>query len=540
MIDTLRWRLVAWSLALLTLSLTLFAGLLYVSLSRSLYRHHDDELARDADWLGARIEERLSAAPPRGGPGPYGDPVPDADIVATLDDVRDASGAWHARYVMVRDAAGRLLYRSESLRDLEPTIGQHEVFVHAAERTGAHAQFFDAELASGPTRFICRPVRAGGRELFLQVGVVLGDVRPMLARVRTSSWMLIPLVLLVTSFGGLVIARRALRPMARIQATLQAIQATDLSRRIDVGGTDQELRELVLTLNGLLARLERAFASMREFAGDVSHQLQTPLTVMQGTLTRALQQRDSASTLPSRQADPSTSASTTNSASASVSELASESELTPASSSPPLPESGAHDPLLYGLRDTVHEMIAIVSALQTLSVADLPARRPGDAPVDLSRMCGSVMEAVMALGEAKGVLVEPAIAPGVRAWGDEVRLKQVLLNLGDNAIKFTPAGGRVRIMLAARDGWALLRVEDTGPGVSPEEAPKIFRRCYRGTPAPGGASASGPVPGAGLGLAIARRIVDAHGGMIDVEPAPGTGASFIVRLPLAGGDAGAA
>lgn len=502
MIDTLRWRLVVWSLALLTLSLTLFAGLLYVSLSRSLYRHHDDELARDADWLGARIEERLSAAPPRGGPGPYGDPVPDADIVATLDDVRDASGAWHARYVMMRDAGGRLLYRSESLRDLEPTIGRHEVFVHAAERTGAHAQFFDAELASGPTRFICRPVRAGGRVVFLQVGVVLGDVRPTLARVRTSSWTLIPLVLLITSFGGLVIARRALRPIARIQGTLQAIQATDLSRRIDVGGTDQELRELVLTLNGLLARLERAFASMREFAGDVSHQLQTPLTVMQGTLTRALQARDSASAFP-----------------------------------PSRPDSGAHDPLLNGLRDTVHEMIAIVSALQTLSVADLPARRPGDAPVDLSRMCGSVMEAVMALGEAKGVQVEPAIAPGVRVWGDEVRLKQVLLNLGDNAIKFTPAGGRVRIMLAARDGWALLRVEDTGPGVSPEEAPKIFRRCYRGTP-PGEASASGPTPGAGLGLAIARRIVDAHGGMIDVEPAPGTGASFIVRLPLAGGDAG--
>lgn len=513
MIDTLRWRLTLWSLGFLALSLTLFAALLYVTLSRTMYHHHDDELAFEAAALGAGLRERISAA----------EASSDAALAEAVDSVRDGAGGSSARYVMLRDASGRLLYRSGSLRALQPSLGLEEMFVHATEETGEKSRFFDAELDAGPTRFICEPVTAGGRQLYLQVGIVLGDVRPMLTSVRNLSWTLIPLVLLVTSFGGFVIARRALRPIARIEATLQAIQATDLSRRIDERGTDRELRQLTVTLNGLLERLERAFASMREFAGDVSHQLQTPLTVMQGTLARVLPEtagsgdgsgEESETVIETETGVGGTAAGTgTWTETATVNDRGSD-----------------RDVVLHSLRDNVREMIAIVSALQTLSVADLPARRPGNAPVDLSRMCASVMEAVMALGEAKGVIVEPDIAPGVRVWGDEVRLKQVLLNLGDNAIKFTPPGGRVRIVVDASGQWASLRVTDTGPGVPPEDVTKIFRRFYRAPQPPGAGAAP---PGTGLGLAIARRIVDAHGGRIGVECTPGAGAAFTVLLPLA-------
>jgi signal transduction histidine kinase len=460
-ISTLRARLTLWSLAMLAFSLILFAVLLYVSLSQTLYRHHDDELLQEA----ARLAERLARV------------ASDGDVGAELQGAQDGP-----RFVMIRDAGGRLLYRSASLNRLDPTMGAHEAFVHATERTGGTPEFFTADLPSGPTRFICQHV-APGDPRFLQVGIVLGDLRQTLDRVRTLSLTLIPLVLIVSSFGGLVIARRALRPMERIDATLQAIQATDLSRRIDVHTTDQELQQLVRTLNGLLERLERAFASTREFAGDVSHQLQTPLTVMKGAIEIAL---GAESREPSKRAE-----------------------------------------VLRVLAGDVDDMIAVVRDLQTLSLADLPAPRSGDVPVDLSHMCRTVVEALSALGEAKQVQVEDDIAPDLRVWGDEIRLKQVLLNLGDNAIKFTPPGGTVRVSLSLVDRWIVLGVRDTGPGIAIEDVPKIFRRFYRAS------QPAGAPPGTGLGLAIARRIVEAHGGTIGLESEHGDGSTFTVRLPAA-------
>ncbi len=123
--------------------------------------------------------------------------------------------------------------------------------------------------------------------------------------------------------------------------------------------------------------------------------------------------------------------------------------------------------------------------------------------------------------------VESETAPGVRVWGDAIRLKQVVLNLGDNAIKYTPAGGRVTIQLIQETGQGVLRVSDTGAGIAGEHLPRIFDRFYR---APSSRSGAG---GTGLGLAIVKAIVDAHGGAIVAESQPSEGSCFTVRLPLA-------
>jgi len=426
--NTLRARLTLWYLAILAFSLVLFAGLLYVWLAYNLYRHHDEELAQEASRLSAALA---------------GVPLSDQTVAAMLNTSRGGP-----EFVMLRDTNGALLYRSESLSHLDPALGQQEAFVHATIRTGAQPQFFTAEFSSGAIRFICVPVGVPARA-YLQVGIVLGDVQSTLSSVRLLSWLLIPLVLVLTSSGGLLIARRALRPIESIDRTLQAIQATDLSRRIDVRTTDEELAELVATLNALLERLERAFASMREFAGDVSHQLQTPLTVMKGSLEVALAApRDTA----------------------------------------------RYERLLHELTDEVDDMSAVISDLGRLSVADLPPRREGTSPVDLSRARHDAAELIAALAEAKGVDVESRIEPSLQTWGDEVRLKQVLLNIGDNAVKFTPPGGRVTIA-AARDGqWTVLRVSDTGIGIAAEDLPNIFQRFYRAAQPAGSPSGTGLGP----------------------------------------------
>lgn len=461
-IRTLRARLTLWYLAILTLTLALFAGLLYLFLAQSLYRHHDEELAEEARGLA----ELLRGA------------QPNQPAVVTRLDRQNVT----AQFVMVRDLRGEMLYGSPSLEAIEPGIGRHEALVHAAARGDGAPQFFIVQLdRSGPARFICVPL-GQPPAAFLQVGSLLGDVAPTLHRVGVVSVVLIPVVLVLTSFGGWFIARRALSPIDAINDTVTAIQATDLARRIDVHPADEELSRLVRTLNQLLDRLERAFATLRSFAADTSHQLQTPLTVVRGTLEVALSQP--------READ-------------------------------------AYRQVLRDVAEEVDDMSAVIADLRALSLADagLPARAEG--PVDLSETCREAADIIHALGEAKHVTVESEIAPGVRVWGDAIRLKQVLLNLGDNAIKYTPAGGRVTIQLVQEAGQGVLRVSDTGAGIAGEHLRRIFDRFYRAH-----SSRSG-VGGTGLGLAIVKAIVDAHGGAVAAKSQPHEGSCFTVRLPLA-------
>lgn len=460
MIRTLRTRLTLWHLFILSGTLTLFAGLLYAWLSNSLVRHHDRELARDAD----RFASRLAGSETRVDP-------------STALNSENAAG----ELLMIRNASGNLSYRSPRLAAIEPTIGRHTALVHAAALGLDGEQFFTADLERfGRVRFICVPL-PGSPRVYLQLGRPLGDVDQTLRAIALASGVLVPIVLLLTGFGGSVIARRALRPLESINETIQAIQATDLTRRIEVHPRDDELERLVGTLNHLLARMEGAFASLREFAADASHQLQTPLTVMKGSL-----------------------------------ELARASQREP-----------ADERLLADLADEVRHLTAVVEDLRSLSLADARPALETAAPLDLSETLREAAEIIEALGELKGVCVSTRIEPRLRVWGDSVRMKQLLLNLGENAIKYTSEGDAVDLDLARNGADVVLRVRDTGPGISEEDLPHVFDRFYRG-------AGSDQFPtGTGLGLAIAKRIVEAHGGSITAASRPGAGAEFMIRLPLA-------
>ena len=457
---TLRSTLAIWYVCALTLTLSAFAVLLYVWLTQTLYRHHDTELRANA----LRLARTLSAVAMS--------EVPIAQALRGTDSV--------PRMIMVRGGKGELIYRSPLLQVVEPSIGRHSALVHAAAQAPSDPEFFNATLERlGLVRFICTPIE-GIDAAYLQIGNPLGDVPATLHSVRNASIALVPIIVLVTSFGVWLIAGRALAPLATINSTLRDIQATDLSKRVAANPADRDLHALVVTINGLLARLERAFDDLRKFAADASHQLQTPLAVMKGTIEFVRR----------------------------------------------TPQSDQQTILLDDLEKEVSDMSAVVSDLQSLSLADADLQLARRSEFDFSALCRDVVEIVTALGESRNVRIQASLQPDLRLKGDAVKLKQVLLNLGDNAVKYTPPGRFVRFRLYGDGGLAVFEVADTGSGIDPADLPHIFDRFYRSS------TERERTTGAGLGLAIAKRFVEVHDGTITVESQPGEGTLFSVRLPI--------
>ena len=458
LIRTLRARLTVLHLITLSATLALFAVLAYFALARTLYRHHDDELGHQAEELAQRLSGAI---------------LTEAAIQQSL--VGSSVGS---RFVMVRDDHGNLLYRDQILQSTEQTLGQHEALVHAASTGVQTKQFFTVTLErSGAVRFICVPVV--GKHAYVQIGDPLGDVNATLHAIAIATLPLVPLILLLSTIGGWLIARRALRPMQTITATLEDIRASDLSRRVDVTSTDAEVSDLAATLNHLLDRLQRAFEALRQFAGDVSHQIQTPLTVIKGTVESGLKR----------------------------------------------PERSHDAEVLSQVAAEVDDISAIVADLQAFAVADSPDQMAGT--VNLSEVISEVTDIVIALGELKDVSVTSDVTPNIEVRGDTLRLKQIALNLGDNAVKYTEAGGRVDIRLRQQAGDAILQVIDSGIGIAAEHLPHVFERHFRSD------SGSERPAGSGLGLAILKRIVDVHRGTVEVQSTLGRGSNFTVRLPLA-------
>ena len=459
MTRTLKARLTLWNLLIIAGALALFAVLLYVWVAGTLYRHHDVDLREDAQRLADTLN--MAAAP-----------------LELLEQMEAADTA--APLLMVRASSGEMIFRSSRLAATEPDIGTHAVLTHAAARGATTAEFFTVRLAHGAVRFICLPLeRPAGA--YLQLGRSLGDVDELLRVVIIASSVLIPIVIVLTSFGGLAIARRALAPIDDIGSTLESIQATDLSRRVAPRTRDAEVTRLSASINRLLDRLQTSFGAMREFTADVSHQLQTPLTVIKGTIDVARNGKTAA------------------------------------------------DDWRRVIEELGEEVDAVSATLQDLrdyALAEVDSVSSRSEPVDLTRVFEEAAEVVRMLAEAHEIACATDIAPGLTVRGNAVRLRQVLLNLGENAVQFTPAGGRIRITATGDERHVRLKVDDTGQGIAPETLPHVFERHFH-------VRQAGRTSGSGLGLAIVKRIVEAHRGQVSIHSTVGGGTTVAVTLPAA-------
>ena len=325
-------------------------------------------------------------------------------------------------------------------------------------------------------------VRDGRVTRIVQVGMSFQRADAALRRYVKALVVLIPLGVALATVGGALIARTALRPVDEMARAARRITAEDLGQRISLRGTGDELDRLAETLNEMLGRLAATFTEMRRFAADAAHELRTPLTALKGGIEVSLR--------AARSAD-------------------------------------AYRQVLTSSLEEVERLIRLAEDLLLLSRSAAGPESPRGR-VELEPLLLELFDVGVRLAQGTGVSVRLNDVTPATVRGDALALHRAVLNLIENAVKYTPAGGKVELSLATEDGHASLAVQDTGIGIAPEDAGRIFEPFLRLD-----AARARETGGAGLGLAIARAIVLAHGGTLALRSEPGAGSSFIVRLPLA-------
>ena len=330
-------------------------------------------------------------------------------------------------------------------------------------------------------------VEPGALSVVVQVARAERNVAAALRGLLFLMGVAIPLTLLVAIAGGLFLAGRALNPIDRITQGAARIGAEDLSQRLGVRGRNDEIGRLAATFDGMLDRLERAFQRQRQFTADASHELRTPLAVLSSQAEVALTRN----------------------------------------------RTGAeYRRVIESMQEDTRRMSQLVAELLTLARADAGQETIAREPIDLGELATQVMSAMAPLASARGVLLRSGAIVSVTVEGDQTRLTQLFVNLVENALKYTPAGGSVTVSVARDIEMILFTVADTGIGIAPEHLPSIFDRFYRAESARG----HNDVGGAGLGLAISKWIARAHGADIVATSELGRGTTFTVKWPITAGN----
>ena len=319
-------------------------------------------------------------------------------------------------------------------------------------------------------------------EQFIQVGATYDDIDRALSGYLEALAVMVPVGLALALVGGAWLARSALRPVRAMSRTARRISAQDLTRRLPLRGTSDELDHLAETLNAMFGRLDIAFTHVRRFAVDAAHELRTPLTVLKGGIEVALRADRSA------------------------------------------PE---YRDVLHSSLEEVEQLIALAENLLLLSRLRMENALPRGT-VELEPLLIDVVDTGARLADGRGVIVRLGPVEPLVARGDQLTLRRAIVNLVENAIKFTGAGGTVELSLERDGQHAVVAVRDTGVGMNPEDAERIFEPFVR---LDGARTTDNG--GAGLGLSIVHSIVVAHDGRLSVQTAPGIGSTFTMRLPLA-------
>jgi heavy metal sensor kinase len=384
------------------------------------------------------------------------------------------------RYYQLYDAnSGRLLVQSAAFEPLGLHYTPAEVQTF---RDRSHV--YDMHTDEGRIRISSSLVSpAPGEAYLLQVGLPLDPVDGALDRfLRLLLWS-VPVGLLAAVITGRWMAGRELMPLARLAAATRTISVADLRQRLPLRGVGDELDEVADAFNDTLARLEQAVGEMKQFSAALAHELRTPLAALRGEIEFAL--------LHARSLED----------------------------------------YRRGLASQLEELDALarlINQLLTLARAEAGEILLAREPVDLGALSATVVEQLEPVAQAADVELACEASNEVVVTGDAGWLKRLLLNLIDNAVKFTPARGRIVVRVSRDSATARLDVRDTGVGIAPEAIPHLFERFYRVDPA-----RSRRADGAGLGLALAKWIADCHGATIAVASRPGEGSTFTVNLPLA-------
>jgi heavy metal sensor kinase len=450
-------RLTAWYFGILAVVLSLFSLTAYLAMRNSIHRTVDEEL-RSRMEVVRRLIKRTARYEPD-------------DLRRELREHSELAGS---TLLQVVDQQGNWLYRSASMDRYE--------IPRPREASTAPSTVL---LNDVPLRVLTTEIQIGDQSYFTQVAAPLDDFYSALHRFAVLLLVAIPILLLSAAAGGYWMSRRALAPVDQITQTARNISVHNLSNRLVVPRTGDELQRLSETLNNMLERLEAAFKKIIQFTADASHELRTPVAVMRTRTELSLRKPRSAEEYRE-----------------TVAQVHSELEKTS----------------------------DLVERLMVLARTDYGAETLQLSAADLGGIVREVCSQGRMLAETKEIGFREHI-PDVPVWikGDPHALRQLFLILMDNAVKYTPLGGHVDVVVGTDDGFAFGLVRDTGIGIAAEDLPNVFERFYRADKARSRESG-----GVGLGLSIGRWITEAHAGTIEVQSSLGSGAVFRVRLPLAG------
>jgi heavy metal sensor kinase len=463
MILSLRARLAAIS--------TVVFGILLAAFSIGSYQLLDR-------WLDADVTERLTQL--TDGLHGYlqfrGD---SASVAFDASDNHQAAFVHEAtRYFRVYDVeTGRRLATSSGFASLGLELTPAEVRAFRAQ-----PRRFDVETAYGRLR-VASSLRTlpGHATYLLQVGVPLAPMDAALGRYRDLLLWPVPVALLAAAFGAWWLSGVALRPLSRMAGAARHIDVTTLDYRLPVRGVDDELDRVAYAFNETLSRLEHAVGEMRQFSAALAHELRTPLAALRGEIELALR--------------------------------------TPGT-------SDAQQRLWSSQIEEIDRLTRLIDQILTLARAEAGQIRLTFAPVDLGDLAASLVEQLEPVAQARSISLTCEKSGSVVVDGDTGWLRRLLLNLLGNALKFTEEHGRVVVRISQQADMARIDVEDSGIGLSIEDAPHVFERFFRADRA-----RSSTTEGAGLGLSLVRWIAEQHRGTVSVESRLGEGSTFTVTLP---------
>jgi heavy metal sensor kinase len=471
MIDSVRTKLTLWYIGVLAVALLVFSLSVYALLSKALNLR-----------LDAALRTSIAAAA--------------TSLAHEIDEGETIAQAAHS---MVQD-----LFIPQQALAVFDTEGRLLAERHAHDQSKAQLPELSLIPKDHPLLYTMRYVKSGdgillrfavqriqiapqGPTYMVAICQSFETVNEELAALRQVFYVTVPLVLLLAGLGGWLLARKSLAPVVTMSDTASRMSAENLDHRLPVANPRDELGQLATTFNDLLARLNAAFAQQRQFMADASHEMRTPLHVVRTAAEVTLEQSHR--------------------------------------------EEEEYRDALITINDQATRLTQMVEEMFTLARADAGRRPIDQCDFYLDELVAQAARAAAILAASKGITVQLAQTTETLYRGDENLLRQLLLNLLDNAIKYTPDGGRINLKLDRKDNSYIITVADTGTGIPEEAQAHIFERFYRADKARTRAAFNGHGSGAGLGLSIARWVAQAHGGNIKLERSASSGSTFVVSLP---------
>jgi two-component system OmpR family sensor kinase len=470
LLKTIKFRLTLWYVIILGIILSSFSFFLYFTLADSLYKGVDNKIKTMAE-IGVS-----SARNPLGG----GASISDLDRIMTERFGIRPLG----RFIQILDESGRVGGRSTNLSNVQIPLSVQTLQAASRGKTTFETVQVTAKYS---LRLVTMPIMEGERMTgIVQVGSSLEGVEDALDQLLLILLIAVPAALLFASAGGLFLANKVLRPVDEITQIARQIGSGDLSQRIRIKRVNDELGRLAATFNEMIAKLEESFHRVRRFTADASHELKTPLTILRGEVEVALKKKRALA---------------------------------------------EYQRILNSNLEETNRMSRIVDDLLILSRADMGELTMEREEVELSSLAREVWDDLQILAQEKGVQLQFMGDGFITVAGDPLFLRQLILNLTENGLKYTPPGGVVELKVKGdrEEGVARICVSDTGVGIAQKDLKRVFDRFYRVDKA-----RSRETGGTGLGLSISQWIAQAHEGQINVKSKVGKGSTFTVTLPLKG------